>query len=67
MAGGVAGYGFDQLWHGYRTGMLSGLSTAVLVGATFDVGNERGKALVEVLGSRHFAAAVDLDALELLP
>lgn len=60
-------YSWDELWHGYRMGMLSGLSTAVLVGATFDVANERGKALVEVLGSRHFAAAVDLKALELLP
>lgn len=58
---------FDDLWTGYRMGMLSGLSTAVLVGATFDLANERGKALVEVLGSRHFAGAVDLDALELLP
>ncbi len=64
---GVAGYGFDELWTGYRMGMLSGLSTAVLVGATFDLANERGTALVEVLGSRHFAGAVDLDALELLP
>lgn len=63
---GVA-MGFDELWTGYRMGMLSGLSTAVLVGATFDLANERGKALVEVLGSRHFAAAVDLAALELLP
>jgi len=64
---GVSGYSFDELWRGYRMGMLSGLSTAVLVGATFDLANERGKALVEVLGSRHFAAAVDLGALELLP
>jgi hypothetical protein len=63
---GVA-YTWDELWTGYRMGMLSGLSTAVLVGATFDVANERGKALVEVLGSRHFSAAVDLKALELLP
>ncbi len=65
--GGVTDYPFEDLWQGYRMGMLSGLSTAVLVGATFDLANERGKALVEVLGSRHFAAAVDLDALELLP
>jgi hypothetical protein len=67
VAGGVSGYSFDQLWHGYRMGMLSGLSTAVLVGATFDLANERGTKLVEVLGSRHFAAAVDVDALTLLP
>jgi hypothetical protein len=60
-------YSFEDLWTGYRMGMLSGLSTAVLVGATFDLANERGKALVEALGSRHFAAAVDLHALELLP
>lgn len=64
---GVTDYSFDELWSGYRMGMLSGLSTAVLVGATFETANERGKALVETLGARHFTAAVDLDALDLLP
>ncbi|MEX0846541.1 MAG: phosphotransferase [Ilumatobacteraceae bacterium] len=59
-------YPIEQLWHDYRFGHLTSCSTAVLVGATFDVANERGKALVETLGSRHFQAVIDLHSTELL-
>jgi aminoglycoside phosphotransferase (APT) family kinase protein len=63
---GVADYDLDTLWHDYRFGHLTSCSTAVLVGATFDLANERGKALVETLASRHFQAVVDLDSTALL-
>jgi hypothetical protein len=63
---GVVGYAFDDLWHDYRFGHLTSCSTAVLVGATFDLGNERGKALVETLARRHFQAVVDLGSTDLL-
>ncbi len=59
-------YPAEQLWHDYRFGHLTSCSTAVLVGATFDVGNERGVALVEALAGRHFQAVVDLASCELL-
>lgn len=63
---GVTDYPFDQLWHDYRFGHLTSCSTAVLVGATFDLANERGIALVDTLASRHFQAVVDLGSTELL-
>jgi Phosphotransferase enzyme family len=63
---GIADYPLERLWHDYRFGHLTSCSTAVLVGATFDVANERGVALVETLASRHFQAVVDLDSISLL-
>jgi hypothetical protein len=63
---GVADYPFDQLWHDYRFGHLTCCSTAVLVGATFELANERATALVETLASRHFQAVVDHRSTELL-
>ena len=62
----VIDYTFERLWHDYRFGHLTSCSTAVLVGATFDLTNERGTALVDTLASRHFQAVVDLDSIELL-
>jgi Ecdysteroid kinase-like family len=63
---GITDYPLERLWHDYRFGHLTSCSTAVLVGATFDLANERGRALVEALGSRHFQAVVDLDSTSLL-
>ena len=63
---GVTDYAFDDLWHHYRFGHLTSCSTAVLVGATFDLANERGRALVDTLASRHFQAVVDLGSTDLL-
>ena len=63
---GITDYSFEQLWHDYRFGHLTSCSTAVLVGATFDLANERGIALVDALASRHFQAVVDHRSTELL-
>ena len=63
---GVTDYPLERLWHDYRFGHLTSCSTAVLVGATFDLANERGKALVETLASRHFQAVVDHASTDLL-
>ena len=67
VAGGVTGYSFDDLWRDYRLSHLVNTSTPVLVGATMDLANERGVELIATLGNRHFAAAVDLDAVALIP
>lgn len=63
---GVTDYSFEQLWHDYRFGHLTSCSTAVLVGATFDLANERGLALVDTLASRHFQAVIDHRSTEML-
>lgn len=63
---GIADVTLEQLWHQYRFGHLTSCSTAVLVGATFDLSNERGSDLVEAMASRHFQAVVDLDSIDLL-
>jgi len=64
---GVAGLGFDELWSDYRMAHLVGTAVPVLTGATFDLANERGGALIGTLSERHFAAVVDLDATALIP
>lgn len=64
-AHGVA-YPFDDFWRDYRVGhLLGGPSVAVLTGATFDLGNERGKQLIASMAERHFAGAIDLKGREL--
>lgn len=63
---GITDYPFEQLWHDYRFGHLTSCSTAVLVGATFDLANERGIALVDALSSRHFQAVIDHRSTDLL-
>jgi hypothetical protein len=63
---GITDYSFERLWHDYRFGHLTSCSTAVLIGATFDLANERGLALVDALASRHFQAVVDHRSTELL-
>lgn len=57
--GGVD-YAYESFQRDYRLGhLIGGTSTAVLTGATFDLGNERGKKLIASMAERHFAAAVD--------
>ena len=63
---GITDYPLETLRHDYRFGHLTSCSTAVLVGATFDLANERGTALVDTLASRHFQAVVDNRSTELL-
>ena len=64
-AAGVS-YSFDSFWRDYRLAhVIGGTSTAVLTGATFDLGNERGKQLIGAMAERHFAAAVDLKGRDL--
>lgn len=59
-------YGFDSFWRDYRLAhVIGGTSTSVLTGATFDLGNERGKQLIGAMSERHFAAAVDLKGRDL--
>ena len=65
---GGADLGFDELWDAYRMGhLVAGTSTAVLTGASMDLGNRRGAELVETMAARHFSAAVDHDAVSLVP
>jgi hypothetical protein len=64
---GITGYSWDELWRDYRIGHLVNTATAVLVGATMDLANERGAELITTLGRRHFQAVLDLDAVDLIP
>ena len=58
---------FGELWDAYRMAHLAaGTSTAVLTGASMDLGNRRGVELVETMANRHFTAAVDLDSADLI-
>jgi hypothetical protein len=60
-------YSFDALWHDYRIAhLLGGPSKATLTGATFDLGNDRGVALIQSMAQRHFTACIDLDSLSLV-
>ena len=64
---GVAGYDFKMGFDDYRRAMLSWFSRVIFVGASYDLGNERGHALIQGLLDRVAAALVDLDCDELLP
>lgn len=67
-AGGRAeGYTFDEALYDYKRSALVCLVYPVASGAGFDLGNERGLALVEAMAQRTFTAALDLDAAALLP
>lgn len=56
-------YSFENLWKDYcRAQVIGGTSTATLTGATFDLGNERGLALITSMAERHYAAPLDLNA-----
>lgn len=63
--GGVD-YPYESFMRDYRIAhVIGGTSTSVLTGATFDLGNERGKQLIAAMSERHFAAAVDAKGRDL--
>ncbi len=66
VANGVGGYSYDEAWDGYRRSALVNLVIPISL-ADMDYGNERGLQLVQMLSDRAFGAAVELDAVELLP
>ena len=66
LAGGVANYGLDACLTDYRLAMVSWFSRVIFVGASYDLGNERGHALIQGLLDRVSAALVDLDCGELI-
>lgn len=63
---GVTNYSFDDAWRDYRRSALVNLVIPISL-AELDHGNERGVQLVRMLSDRAFGAAVELDALDLLP
>lgn len=64
---GVVDYEKETLWDDYRLAhLVAGTATCVLTGATMDLGNDRGRQLIETMTSRHFTAASDLAALDVL-
>lgn len=66
LRGGVRGYGFDDAWTDYRRSALVNLVIPVSL-AELDHGNERGLQLVRMLSDRAFGAALELEAVDLLP
>jgi hypothetical protein len=66
LAGGVTGYGFDELWTDYRTATLFCLAYPFSAGA-LELVNDRAVELVNAMVDRSIAAVVDLDADELVP
>ncbi len=62
---GVSDYSFDEAWSDYR--LCHMVCTVVPVnGVMIDQGNERGVELIQVLTTRHFTAALDLNSAGLL-
>ena len=60
-------YDLDQVWDDYCYAQaLGGLATTLFAGATLDLSNERGRALVASMAQRHFTAALDHDCLRLM-
>ncbi len=60
-------YDPDALWQHYRLGnTVGGIATSVFTGATLDLANDRGFELIATMASRHFTAALDLDAASLV-
>lgn len=67
MGCGIENYSFDALWADYQLGhMQGGLATSLVTGGSLDLSNERGKALIATMASRHVAAALDHDGHEIL-
>jgi hypothetical protein len=66
VARGVQGYTWDDVHTDFRRAVLTQLAIAVVGAANLDPGNERGKALMDVLVTRNFAALVDYDCEQLL-
>ncbi len=67
VAGGVAGYGFDEFYDDYRRSVLFSFCYPMSAGANADLVNDRVAELVHAMIDRSVAAILDLDALELVP
>lgn len=65
-AHGIEGLDLDELWYDYRFGHLACCAAVMIVGATSDVAEHRGRTLIETLAVRHFQAVVDLASTALL-
>ena len=61
------GYSHADAWDGYRMASASMTVLAVIGGAQVDPANERGRELVHDMAVRSFSAALELDAVSLLP
>jgi aminoglycoside/choline kinase family phosphotransferase len=66
LAGGVRDYSFDQCLSDYRWTMLICFVYPVMGGAMADLGNERGRQLMQAMYERSATAILDWDADRLL-
>lgn len=64
---GVTGYSWDQALEDYTRCLMICLVIPVAAGGRLDLGNERGRALVQETTDRAFAAVLDRDAGRYLP
>jgi Ecdysteroid kinase-like family len=67
LAGGVAGYDFEQCWEDYRRSTLFLLSYAVIAIGSLDLANQRGVELFTMIATRTMNAITDLKSGDLLP
>ncbi len=67
VADGVSGYSRDELTTDFHYASMLVTATPIFTGATLDLANERGKALIGGMGRRLFSAVVDHDATALMP
>lgn len=58
---GVTGYSWEQAEADYAAAVLIALVIPVNAGASIDLGNERGEALLRTISERGFGAALDVD------
>ena len=60
-------YSATAVWDDYcYAHAVGGLATTLFAGATLDLSNERGKALITSMAQRHFTAALDHDCGRLM-
>ncbi len=66
IAGGVGGYGWDQLWQDYRGSTFAGLLMAIAASMIVER-TPRGDDMFMAMATRHAAHIIDLEADRLLP
>lgn len=66
VANGVRAYSRDAAWDDYRHGQFSGITTAV-VSSMITQRTDRGDEMFWAMAGRHLEAAIETDALSLLP
>ncbi len=66
VTGGVTGYSFDDLWLDYRIGFVAQLTIPV-IGSSMDLGNDRGRQLMDAMVERVMIAIDDHEVERLLP